>query len=88
MEVNQRMSWNEIVKKYPAMWVFLKDVKYEYEGSPTIVSAIVFDTANDGNVDDKTDFYIDSGINFLSRRTFDSINMGVINCENYRLNVR
>lgn len=39
--LNERLTWEEIIKKYPKQWVGLSDVKYVDDDGITIESAIV-----------------------------------------------
>ncbi len=48
--MEERMSWHEIVKKYPDMWVCMKDYVY-IKGR--IVDTSVICVCNDDEVDDK-----------------------------------
>ena len=40
-EMNERMSWEEIQKKYPDQWVGLVETEYEPDNDATIKSAVV-----------------------------------------------
>lgn len=39
--MNERMSWEEIQKKYPDQWVGLVETEYEPDNDATIKSAVV-----------------------------------------------
>ncbi len=39
--MNERMTWEEITKKYPNQWVGLDDVEWDAPDGATVISAIV-----------------------------------------------
>ena len=54
--MNERLSWQEIVKRFPDQWVRLEEVETEPDNDATIVSAIVT-KAGDLNGQDDVDAY-------------------------------
>ena len=44
LRMRSRMTWDQIKKKYPGMWVRLEQVQWESEGSPDVASAVVVKT--------------------------------------------
>ncbi|MBO6305251.1 MAG: hypothetical protein J6M62_09285 [Selenomonadaceae bacterium] len=37
----ERLTWDEIVKKYPSRWIGLTDVEREAPNDPNVISAVV-----------------------------------------------
>ena len=42
----ERLTWEEIVRRYPDQWVGLKDVEWEPDNDATISSAVVYRVGN------------------------------------------
>ena len=63
----KRMSWAEIVAKYPDQWVGLTDVEYEPDNTATIKSAVV--KYNDKTKNELTLEQIQTGGKMLARYT-------------------
>lgn len=65
----ERMTWDEMVEKYPDKWVVLTDVKFEDEGHADVESAVVVQVLSD---DEESIVHLrndSQGINYLYRRT-------------------
>lgn len=43
----ERLTWDEIVKKYPSRWIGLTDVEWEAPNNPNVLSAVVKYTDKD-----------------------------------------
>jgi len=64
----ERMTWEEIVKKYPEQWVVLDDVRKD---GATIISGIIVHTCSDEDIDSYFFETIKSGKRYTKRRTSD-----------------
>lgn len=47
--MGERLTWDEIVEKYPDRWVGLTDVEWKAPNNPNVVSAVVKYTDKDMN---------------------------------------
>ncbi len=59
-----RETWENIVKKYPCMWVAVKDPQMD---GPNIISGIVFAVKTDDEIIDYEDEHVGEGL--IYRRT-------------------
>lgn len=65
----ERMTWDEMVKKYPDQWVVLTDVNFEDECRANVESAIVVKVLYDAE-ESRVHLSNDrKGIHYLYRRT-------------------
>ncbi len=69
--MNERLTWQEIVKRFPDQWVRLEDVETEPDNDSTIVSAIVTKAGGVNGQDDVDAYegkcwttFVDSGRHF------------------------
>lgn len=65
----ERMTWDEMVEKYPDKWVVLTDVTFEDECRANVESAVVVQVLSD---DEEPIVHLRNdrkGINYLYRRT-------------------
>ena len=85
--MGERLTWDEIVKKYPHQWVVLDQVIYKEKEEVNIKSAVVVRAVTDKEVRSLEIKYIRNGKNYEVVRTADEMNVGVITCENYRVEV-
>ena len=83
--MSERLTWEEIVKKYPEQWVVLDDVKKD---GATILSGIVVNVCSDENIDSYFFDAVKSGKRYTKRRTSEMRGMGIVYGENYRIEVR
>lgn len=69
----ERLTWEEIVKKYPERWVVLDDVKKD---GATIISGVVVNVCSDEDIDSYFFDTVKSGKRYTKRRTSEMRGMG------------
>ncbi len=69
----ERLTWEEIVKKYPERWVVLDDVKND---GATIISGVVVNVCSDEDIDSYFFDTVKSGKRYTKRRTSEMRGMG------------
>ena len=75
--MNERMTWDEIVGKYPEQWLGLTDVEWADDEHAEILSAIVSYT--DKSADELLIMMHDSGQKIIARSTpRHSIQIGLL----------
>ena len=85
--IGERLKWEDIVNQYPGKWVFLDDIEWEEEEKVNIVSAVLIEVTDDMHIDSVKAAFRAEGRRFLAERTTDDMNVGVIHCENFKLEV-
>lgn len=69
--MNERLTWQEIVERYPDKWVFLID--YELNSAKQIVSGVVYVACTECDISSFEKELSNKGIDFLERRTTEPI---------------
>ena len=85
--IGERMKWRDIVNQYPSRWVFLDEIVWEEEEEVNMESAILVEVTDDTHIDGVKAAFRAAGKRYLAERTTDDVNVGVIHCENFKLEV-
>ena len=84
----ERMTWDDMVKKYPDLWVVLDDIEWRDEYHSGIISAVVVAVKDDDSINDAMLEYFKEGHHYVDKRTTMGFGgLGVIRCENARIDV-
>ena len=84
----ERLTWDDMVKKYPDLWVVLDDIEWLDEDESEIVSAVIVDVKDDDSITETMLRYYDEGHHYIDRRTTMGFgSLGVIRCENARIEI-
>lgn len=70
--MSNRLTWNEIVNKYPDMWVVLTDVEYRNNDMVNVISAVVICGVSDEDYPKKRVEFMQAGKNYEYERTSDT----------------
>ena len=65
---DERLTWEEIVKKYPDTWVGLKDIKFRNDDGANIETAVVAET---GTRDELYDSMVEHRLNMVTPTNID-----------------
>lgn len=76
---NELMTWDEMVKRYPAKWVFVEITKGE---GINFEEGIVRAVSEDGKLAEAWDYCTEKGWSFIYQRTTADPFMGVVDCIN------
>lgn len=88
MKVNERMTYDDIVRQYPSKWVILSDVERKSNENPTIISALLLEVVDDNDINSMRLKYLKEGKKYVYCRTTEGMSAGVIHCENYTMVVK
>lgn len=83
--MSERLTWKEIVAKYPDQWVVMDEVSKD--GS-TILSGVIVETCTDDEIDSYFVKTLRDGKRYTKRRTADIGGIGIVYGANYSYEVR
>lgn len=83
--MKERITWEEMVKRYPDQWVVLEDA--EMDGS-TILSGIVVNVCTDDEIDSYFLETFKEGKRYIKERTTDMRGMNIVYAENFRYEIK
>ena len=82
--MSERLTWEEMVEKYPDKWVFVKNA--ELDGID-IASGELICACTDKECGKKVSELVDAGVRFYHARTTHDIFGGFINAENVTVTI-